>query len=88
MALTDIERDQVVTELNMTFFGLLKGVADALTDDPDTPEDESKFTAGEGVQIGTQTMTMGWGLANRAKKLKGEDWAAVVSEWGSRAGIA
>lgn len=87
MAITDAQKEQVVNDLNLAFFGLLRGIAEALTDDPATPEDESKFTISEGVGVGSRALTMGYTLAGEARGMSGEDWTRVIEHWATRAGV-
>lgn len=87
MALTEAQKEQMVRELNMSFFGVMSAVADAMTDDPSTPQDESKFTGAEISTILFQAGLMGTALAQKAKRMPRGDWADVMGAWSVQAGL-
>lgn len=87
MALTDVMREQLILELNTAFFGLMQGIASGMTDDPSTPQDEGKFTTTEVLMLGSQALAMGTSLGMKAKRLSADEWAELMAEWSSRAGL-
>jgi hypothetical protein len=87
MALTDQEKQMMVRELNMSFFGVMSAVADAMTDDPATPGDESKFSGSEVATIMFQAGLMGTAIAQKARRMSGADWTEVMAEWSAQAGL-
>lgn len=88
MALTEEQKQQMVRELNMSFFGVMSAVADAMTDDPETPQDESKFSGAEVSTILFQAGLMGTALAQKAKRMSGGDWAGVMAAWSVQANLS